>query len=503
MALKGTATIELTNADGSKEIIKHDNMITNAVNDLCLSQRGEMAAILKMVDQNESYAQAMFGGLLLFGDTLNDDPDDYTLPSTNIIGYASQSAYAGLDLARGSFNQSEGGVQEDGSYKFVWDFATSQGNGTIKALALCPNVMGKIGASDTIVDSERSEFSFVKSPVEPFNLYGRMLSDSGTTDGISNWSFHIAAIIGDIAYAVDYYNLRDNGDADSKARNVKYNGGILKLYKFRLGTESISLADKVARARYIETIDIQIPESIRNFFYTYTNVYVLDCNYNQRDKKLIVFPSSYNANIPVNGTMPYFDIDLVNNMQITNYTFTNTTAGSIYQYNEAFVDGADIECSFRPYDDYILVVSGAEGDYRLYIVDRKDNSKVIKVTCKDGDLVLTNRYERFTSFFADKNTVVIGFKNKGTTYTRDAYIIDVKTGVAKKTNITGYGVLSSNANTDFGNKVIKIKTGDYLAYCVAINPFILTTKNNLDSPVAKTASQTMKITYTLSEVSEV
>ena len=71
MALKGTATIELTNADGSKEIYKHDNMITNAVQDLCMSQRGEMATILKIVDNGDSHAQTLFGGLLLFDETLD------------------------------------------------------------------------------------------------------------------------------------------------------------------------------------------------------------------------------------------------------------------------------------------------------------------------------------------------------------------------------------------------------------------------------------------------
>ena len=39
MKLKGSATIELTNADGSKEVIKHDNMITNAPADLLTTVR--------------------------------------------------------------------------------------------------------------------------------------------------------------------------------------------------------------------------------------------------------------------------------------------------------------------------------------------------------------------------------------------------------------------------------------------------------------------------------
>ena len=92
MALKGTATIGLTNADGSKEIYKHDNMITNAVNDLCMSQRGEMATILKIVNNGDSYAQALVGGLLLFDETLKSDRADYLLPTVKCTGYASQDA---------------------------------------------------------------------------------------------------------------------------------------------------------------------------------------------------------------------------------------------------------------------------------------------------------------------------------------------------------------------------------------------------------------------------
>ena len=251
----------------------------------CAYRRG---AIYKMVSQNDSYAQTMFGGLLLFGDTLNTDPDDYEIPTTNITGYASQSAYAGLDLARGSFNQSEGGVQEDGSYKFVWDFGTAQGNGTIKSLALCPNIMGKIGASNTIVDSERESYNFVRSPQEPFNSYGRMLSDSGTIDGAPHWAFRIVAIIKDIAYAVDYYNIYNDGTQNSgkyRSRCIDENGGILKLYKFRLGTESISLADNVAIARYVECIDVQLPTEIISALSTSYYTYKISCYYNQRDKR--------------------------------------------------------------------------------------------------------------------------------------------------------------------------------------------------------------------------
>lgn len=485
MALKGTATIELTNADGSKEIIKHDNMITSAVNDLCFSQRGEMAAILKMVSQNDSYAQAMFGGLLLFGDTLNDDPDDYEIPSTNIIGYASQNAYAGLDVARGSFNQSEGGVQADGSYKFVWDFATSQANGTIKSLALCPNVMGKLGASDSIVTGETSDFYFVSSPTAPFNTNGNMLYTDGATAGISNWSHNIVAIVDDIAYSVDYYNISYNYQ-DHNAESILNNGGILKLYRFKLGTNSISLADRVALARYIDCIDIQISWNLLNATYKVSYEDQLTLSFNQKTKKLYLYPCNTSAAIPVNGTLPYAEIDLLDNYKVTYYTFINTTAATLPQLTsmKCCAGSSAPAYSFFIANDYILVYTDA-----LYIVKRSDNTQIKKVMYQGNP---ATGFRRIHPYFWNNNCIVL---NSGS----NTYIIDFNTGICKRTNAKN---LTAKANVDIGKKAIWIKTDTYLTYYVTINPFILTTKNNLDNPVAKTASQTMKITYTLTEVAE-
>lgn len=498
MALKGTATIELTNADGSKEIIKHDNMITNALSDMCLSLRGETAAILKMTSLGDNYAQTMFGGLLLFDEELNSDPNDYQIPTAKITGYASQDAYAGLDLSRGSFNQSEGGVQADGSYKFVWDFSTSQANGTIKSLGLCPNVMGKIGATDTVVSSEIKDFYFVESPQKPFDSNGWLLNDSGSTNGLSNWSFNIVAIVGDIAYAVDYYNLFYNSSSDYSGRSILRNGGILKLYRFKLGATIINLADTVARARYIDCIDVQLPTSFIGTLYQSSGNHTIACNFNQEESKLIVFPCALASNVAVNGTIQYLDIDLVNNMQITTHTFTNNTADVIKgHYGRGCIGNNDIYYYFYPTKDYILVASGT-GDYdkKMYIVNSNDNTYIKPVTYAGSDLIV----ESITPIFINKNTVVVKTVLNTGQYGWHTMIIDLTTGIAKHTNAANF---TERGNISIGNKALFIKMGPYLTYYVTINPFILTTKNNLDAPVQKTASQTMKITYTLSEVAEV
>ena len=62
--------------------------------------------------------------------------------------------------------------------------------------------------------------------------------------------------------------------------------------------------------------------------------------------------------------------------------------------------------------------------------------------------------------------------------------------------------MSIDNMVDIGHKTVFARCMSYASYRLTINPFILTTKNNLDAPVVKTASQTMKITYTLSESNE-
>lgn len=496
MTYKGTATIELTNADGSKEIIKHDNMITNAVNDMCMSQRGEMASILKIVNNGDSYAQALFGGLLLFGDTLNQDADDYFIPTANITGYASQDAYAGLDVARGSFNASEGGVQEDGSYKFVWDFSTSQGNGTIKSLALCPNIMGQIGASDTIINSEAKDFYVTNDLTAPFHSYGRMLSDDGTTEGISNYCFCIVAVVGDIAYAMDYYNVYRESNYNS--RHLSQNGGILKLYKFKLGATSISLADKVCMARYLGCDDITLPSDFMSVLPTSYSICAFFNWYDFDTKKIILTPCCLSPDLAVNSTTKLAEIDLANNMTVTTYTFTNNTAGYIKGdtgFSLLYSSGG--KTNFFACKDYVVNFSIVGSKNKMYVTKRSDNTQVLEVKYSNGNSFEFDSTSGliFRPLFVNKNMFVFEYYASRNYY----YILDMNTGIIKRTNAKN---LSVNNMLDIGNKTVYARCFSYLQYGLMVNPFILTTKNNLDSPVTKTSSQTMKITYTLSENAE-
>ena len=488
MALKGTATIELTNADGSKEVYKHDNMITNAVQDLCMSQRGEMATILKIVDNGDSYAQALFGGLLLFDETLNSDPADYFLPTVKCTGYASQDAYAGLDTCRGSFNASEGGLQADGSYKFVWDFATSQANGTIKSLALCPNMMGQIGLTNSQVKSERKNFNMKRTSVAPFESSGKMLASDVVIDEYPASHMYIVGVIDDIAYAVSTDNTGYQGSGVSNTLSIKNNGGILKLFRFKLGAGSISLSDKVCMASYIDTISVQLPQEFFNSLSFTTYGTYIAFNYDKNNNKLIIFPCKMTSDLAPHGTIKYCEIDMTNNYATTVFTFTNNTTGAIPA--SGYVGQYNIWIN----KDYIVSVGKyEEKDYRVYATKRSDNTQVKEVQCDDGTAYSLG-YSDMTPI-SWKDNILFARLAPGAGSSSRFVVIDLSTGKMKDTNVLE---ITNKWNFDIGNQSVFGMTGDNLIYQPVVNPFILCTKNNLDSPVTKTASQTMKITYTLS-----
>ena len=516
MAIKGSATIELTNADGTKQIIKHDNMITNAVADMFRSYMGDMPLIHKLNFYDYTYAGTIFGGLLLFDDRLNDDASDYAIPSTKITGYASDTAYSGQDLSRGSRNIAESGLQEDGSYKLVWDFGTSQGNGTIQSIALCPIAMGKIGASDAPVRSEYvsyrlGEEAYVSSRDSDakgaFFDYYRLIDQKATVDGINADCLCPIAIVGEYIYAIDTRSI--DYYYSNRAYTLVDNGGILKLYKFKYQFNSVSISATTGRAKYVETIEVQIPTEIVNLAYTTTSSYVygiVGIHFNKRDSKLIVFPYSLKTALAPNATLPYVDIDLLDNCKVTNYTMTNTTNQSFSIRGNSINSLYGARYGLYISNDHILMIGGTGADARMYVINRTDNAKVVKVKIGGEDFVPYNlNYENALNFcpkIINNNTAVVVFGAYSRYEPYDMYIIDLTTGVAKKCNTAtnvNHGKVINMYRPFMTDGAIVYDSDVYVGCTPKLNPFILTTKNNLDEPVVKTASQTMKITYTLTE----
>lgn len=501
MALKGSARIELTNEDGSTEIIEHGNMITNAVNDLLSTGRGEMSNIMRISNNNDSYVTQIFGGIMLFDEVLSDSTSDYYIPTTKVTGYASQEAYAGIDTARGSVNQTESGLQEDGSYKLVWDFATSQANGTIKSLGLCPNLMGQIGISPSIGVIEKKAFDIDKSSVEPFDPFQTLWIRNGSMEGYSINNYIIAAISGDILYCVNRQNI-NSGKNDSFAM---LNSGILKLYRLKTGINKISLADRVGMATYIDCIDVQLPTAFISSLNNSYNTHSVSYSYDEVGKKLILYPCRLKATIGKNGTFNYVEIELENNMNVKMYTHTNNSGGSIVD-SKSSSNPTNVAGAYEPIHitkDYVLTFADAATGFRtLYIAKRSDNTNIKTAKYEFGyDFsVIIDSYFLMQPIYTLNNIFVWGTHRPGSVAVSSefetVYVLDMDTGLIKRTNAKA---ISCKYNLQLANKASFCTVDAGLKLKPVVNPFILTTKNNLDNPVTKTASQTMKIIYTLTE----
>lgn len=235
MALKGTATIELTDVrTGRKEVIKHDNLVTNAVSDIFgynpLGFRfGNFTPSDGVVSTDfRSYAfpihKNLIGGLLLYGEPLKADSNAYYADDDNpLIGYSSNDVNASEDAMRGSLNPNESGPLSDGNgYRYVFDFTTAQANGTISSLGLTSSYAGKAGHGSTFVG-------------EPTHIATAMYAEYKITTE-NKWNTHIRRIAAITSI-----------DADANigyfARVISAN--TIEVGKIRLPLTQISLMDNI------------------------------------------------------------------------------------------------------------------------------------------------------------------------------------------------------------------------------------------------------------------
>ena len=142
--VKGTVKIQLFDED--KNLIheeEKENMVTNAI----------YYALGQCITNNRNpigstaifpLATKALGGLFVFDEELDEDEENIFFPMVqgegqnehvvHLIGHAGQDQNTS-DPLRGSLNIAESGRTDTG-YVNTWDFNTSQGNGTIKSVAL-------------------------------------------------------------------------------------------------------------------------------------------------------------------------------------------------------------------------------------------------------------------------------------------------------------------------------------------------------------------------------
>ena len=159
--IKGKTTIQLFDAKTGKmtDEVTKTNLVTNAVRNALGGAYNQLASgniwansmnnvkSLYSLPKGKNFAQALYGGVLVFSKPITEDVD-HCLPSIeeikSFIGCANQSASNTGNSFRGSINAGESEVGTD-YVKFVWDFNTDQCNGDIASICLTSDCGGAVG----------------------------------------------------------------------------------------------------------------------------------------------------------------------------------------------------------------------------------------------------------------------------------------------------------------------------------------------------------------------
>lgn len=157
--LKGKTIITLTDVHtGKEEVTVDENLVTNAVKDLFASNYSGIADFSKILPVKNFYS-----GCLLYEDPITENANQYIIKSeseNHLTAHAGDQAHNTANTLRGNPNGSET-VFTDSSARFVWTWDTSQGNGDIGCVCLCPGIFGNIS---------QKPFDNSMTPYQSFNV---------------------------------------------------------------------------------------------------------------------------------------------------------------------------------------------------------------------------------------------------------------------------------------------------------------------------------------------
>lgn len=476
--IKGHTKIELTDArTGEKSIVEHDNMITNAIEKEVLKTYGlisgpSICAAYKSnnVNTSNSIAVQLFGGLYLWENELTSDADDYFLPTNNnLTGYSWAGAENSTNNHKlGSYSASQSGLQPDGSYKHVWQFSTEQGNGQISSISLCPNVAGVISAG--IEKTELNSTKYLTSSVQTTST-----SYTFQTFTFSNNTSCIVDIDDNYIYTIrrdsftTYYESTENF--------LKTNGKKLKVYRYQWSNKLIGLNQGVfVCGEEYDSFEIQLPNEFD--VSALSNGLAISGIFVQRKGLLYISFTDGHVN---NNSISVAKID-IQNRTAYNYNITiPATRVDISTKNLASFSGFLYAHESYTIDDDILYIVDSTDNAKLYYCDLNgiDNGTIINAA---------NFLHLYTITIPTNNILFRTNDNIG------------ECGIIKKDKTIRYLCIQTLSNLvpeymrDFTAGYFHIYSNSIYS---ATMPLFLTTKNNLESSVIKTSSQSMTITYTL------
>ena len=492
--LKGHVKVTLHNVHNHKnEVYEGDNVVTLAVPDI-VTNCNYMGAI--------DYSKMMplwskwFGGVLLFGSAhANLDTDKYYCPSESNSSLIAHAGQEGIDPQhdddmRAGNPVTSAYVETETSIKQVFEWGTTHGNGTIKALSLCHTDVGDSGLGG-------SNYRFQN--LEPFEVISG--SQLPSVNSYYNSGDNLVA-----QYDYNHGIAFEIGDGTGTGSEGWYSGHT----KFQ--TDHITVHVRCfpyTKTGLFETFNARTSHDRTFTIQTPFDLFCQPCFYFEPSTKYLwIFSNvtgisgSQNDQVTFdNANVRYFKIDCANE--------TLVDLGSGVYYKTLQSDTSDL-----PPICYMRRPSSMNGRYANICYD----GEYVYIPTSSG-VVWGNAYDNGEDMHID------GFKKiKVSTGTNSAISLssemnhfkpmikqgDILLSSGMVINDTGYPCVNQ-LETFYGSWCLQetdspallalpnrsISTPTSTARYVLASKFLLATKYNLNSAITKSASQAMTVEYTL------
>ena len=467
MKIKGHTRIELRDVvTGSEQIIEHDNVITEFAAEY-FREGGALNAYPLGSLQDAFPLDDLFGGLMLFDQPILQNADETGRHSKPLYPPAGlkMTGNASIDVSANSPTVTELGQYNSGESSasntdrtYVFDFDTNEANGNISCICLTTRIGGYIGQGNTTSDARDTSTKTARL----FDFNGQ------TSDARTIVASTLARLAGlDLA----------QGQAAVLAKTAAecFDDGAATINWFDVPTKKLN--PFISKLSFDDSL--LLPRRTEQKTFTRRDVAAARvCGGTGYILLLGASANTINANVTVYGVQF--------NKDGTITTFAQTVTGAnpgIPLYDTYFIGGKII-------DGALYIAYGGVG---------AEDTKRIKIASNGATTIQTISGDREKIFASFEGRLYYGSSN----------IYDPTLNRIEKTNAQRWNISASYFNTGFWN----VYDGPQL-FCVygkesqnnpKASPLTvfrppcnwLSTINNLSQTVTKQATQTMKITYTL------
>lgn len=559
--LKGKTIIELTDVNtGEKEIIEENNMVTNAINDLFNTFPNLLDAysiyrggIFKGYGKNLDFIRLyefLLGGILLFDSQIEEKPENtYAPASANLVGcgvYSHQNSTG--NRKRGNYNQTESEFNEEQRYmKFVYDFSTSQANGTIASVCLtsymggCTSYGGKEAEKIKRASDGNLDYTY-NFGIKPFPYQDYSYNDNGASGNDFQRRYYLMGYCTPRAFSFDgnYKRAIEDKEYSVLAGAYMFNQSstysLNKIYYgeylifvdvdedavYYLKTKDFKKFWIVKRQAYLKSFSIldcpsfkgnlieeyELPETADMYQYYYGRYYCFDT----ATKCLYIFYNTYGSRssypyVEPNEIIKTVKIDLSNmqNISLREFDITNLTGKSLDFYKrKPFVNNGFLYMG--DYENDHESSTKKPNYFKIEIANPANVSEILyDYTEAKYDTDDYPVYEYNGIIYMRKGNII---KNNEILKTELNCFSNFSSDHINSTNLVPFMINGKPSNFIFVYdgypRPYQTPTKDKISLYVPINGIIymnnyLATINNLAEPVTKTADKTMKITYIIQE----